>query len=85
MTLLQSLIPSNFVKKPTKKIIRRQKLYLKNKKKAQINRRVEQLMVEQLTRQATKHLFITPTDSMRVDLNDGSHPHTRQDSDTCTP
>jgi hypothetical protein len=70
MTLLQSLIPSNFVKKPTKKFIRRQKLYLKDKKKAQINRRVEQLMIEQLTYQANKKLFISPIDTPSGDVLD---------------
>ena len=81
MTLVQSLIPCNFVKKPTKKIMRRQQLYLKDKKKAQINRCVEQLMVEQLTRQAKKQLFIAPIDTPSCDLLVAIDVDTGQDSD----
>ena len=85
MTLVQSLIPSNFVKKPTKKFIRRQRLYLKNQKKAQINRRVEQLMVEQLALQAQKQLFIAPIETPSGDLLVASDLDTCQDSDFSSP
>jgi hypothetical protein len=85
MTLVQSLIPSNFVKKPTKKFIRRQRLYLKNQKKAQINRRVEQLMVEQLAHQAQKQLFIAPIETPSGDLLVASDLDTCQDSDFSSP
>jgi hypothetical protein len=85
MTLVQSLIPSKFVKKPTKKFIRRQKLFLKNQKKAQINRRVEQLMVEQLTRRAKKQLFIAPIDTPSGDVLVASDLDSHQDSDLGSP
>jgi hypothetical protein len=85
MTLVQSLIPSNFVKKPTKKFIRRQKLYLKNKKKALINRRVEQLMVEQLTLKAKKQLSIAPIHTPSGDLLVASDLEGGQDSDFSSP
>jgi hypothetical protein len=85
MTLVQSLIPSNFVKKPTKKFIRRQKLYLKNKKKAQINRRVDQLMVEQLARTAKKQLFIAPIHTPSGELLVASDYDTGHDSDFNSP
>ena len=81
MTLVQSLIPSNFVKKTTKKFTRRQTLFLKNKKKAQINRRVEQLMVEQLAQQAKKQLFIAPIDTPSGDVLVASDLEPQQDSD----
>jgi hypothetical protein len=85
MTLVQSLIPSNFVKKASKKFTRRQKLFLKNKKKAQINRRVEQLMIEQLAHQAKKQLFITPIDTPSGDLLVASDFDTCHDSDFSSP
>ena len=85
MTLVQSLIPSNFVKKPTKKFARHQKLYLKNKRNAQINRRVEQLMVEQLTRQAKKQLFIAPFVTPTGDLLVAGGLDTGEDSDCSSP
>ena len=80
MTLVQSLIPSNFVKKATKKFARRQKQYLKNQRKAQINRQVEQLMVEQLTRKAKKQLFISPIATPSGDLLVASDLDISQDS-----
>ena len=80
MTLVQSLIPTNFVKKPSKKFTRRQKLFLKNKKKAIINRRVEELMIEQLTRKAKKQLFIAPIDTPSGDSLVASDFETSQDS-----
>jgi hypothetical protein len=85
MTLVQSLIPTNFVKMPSKKFIRRQKLFLKNKKKAIINRRVEELMVEQLTRKAKKQLFIAPIDTPSGDSLVASDFETSQDSDFSSP
>ena len=85
MTLVQSLIPTNFVKKPSKKFIRRQKLFLKNKKKAIINRRVEELMVEQLPRKAKKQLFIAPIDTPSGDSLVASDSETSQDSDFSSP
>ena len=81
MALVQSLILSILVKKPTKKFIRRQRLYLKNKKKAQINRRVKQLMVKQLTRKAKKQLFIAPIHTPSSELLVASDFDTGHDSD----
>jgi hypothetical protein len=61
MALLQSLIPTNYSKLPSKKFQRRHQQYLKNKKLATIARRADQLMIEQLARKAQKQLFISPT------------------------
>ena len=85
MTLVQSLIPSNFIKKPSKKFTRRHTLFLKNKKKAEINRRVEQLMVKQLAQQAQKQLFIAPIDTPSSDILVASDLESHQGSDFISP
>ena len=61
MALLQSLIPTNFAKLPSKKFQRKHRQYLKNKHLASIARRADELMVEQLAQKAQKQLPLRPT------------------------
>ena len=68
MTLLQSLIPTNFAKLPSKKFERKHRQYLKNKKLATFARRADQLMIEQLARKAKKQLSLSPVPTTNVDL-----------------
>jgi hypothetical protein len=60
MALLQSLIPTNFSKLPSKKFQRRHQQYIKNKKLAIMARRADQLMIDQLARKAQKQLSLSP-------------------------
>ena len=75
MTLLQSLIPTNFAKQPSRKFERKHQQYLKIKKAAKIAWLVDQLMIEQLARKAKKQLSLSsiPTPNVEVlfpmDLN----------------
>ena len=68
MTLLQSLIPTNFAKVPSKKFARKHRELLKYKQLALIQRRADQLMIKQLARKAQKQLSLMPTPNPNVDL-----------------
>jgi len=63
MTLLQSLIPTNFAKQPSKKFERKHQAYLKNKNAVKIARLVDKLTMEQLARKAKMQLSLTSTPS----------------------
>jgi hypothetical protein len=86
MTLLQSLIPTNFAKLPSKKFERKHRQYLKNKQAAKIARLVDQLTMEQLARKAKQQLSLssipTPNDDLHVamDLNIGNDSNSSSDS-----
>jgi hypothetical protein len=60
MALLQSIIPTNFSKLPSKKFQRRHQQYIKNKKLAIMARRADQLMIDQLACKAQKQLSLYP-------------------------
>ena len=68
MTLLQSLIPTNFAKLPSKKFERKHRPYLKTKKLATFARRADQLMIEQLARKAQQQLSLSPIPTPSVYL-----------------
>jgi hypothetical protein len=86
MTFLQSLIPTNFAKKPSKKFERKHQQYLKNKKAIKIARLVDQLTMQQLARKAKQQLSLssppTPTVDVPVplDLNTGNDSDSTFDS-----
>jgi hypothetical protein len=61
MTLIQAPLPTNFAKLPSKKFERKHREFLKHKKLAIIQRRADQLMIEQLARKAKKQLTLNPT------------------------
>ena len=54
MALLQSLIPTNFSKLPSKKFQRKHQQYNKNKQLATFSRMADQLMIQQLALKAKK-------------------------------
>ena len=58
MALLQSLMPTNFAKLPSKKFQRKHQQYLKNKHLVLMARRADKLMVEQLARKARLQLSL---------------------------
>ena len=68
MTLLQSLIPTNFAKVLSKQFARKHREQLKYKQLALIQRRADQLMIEQLARKAKKQLTLNPTPFPKDDL-----------------
>jgi hypothetical protein len=81
MTLLQSLIPTNFAKQPSKKFERKHKQYLKNKRLATIARRADQLMIDQLAQKAKKQLSLSTIPTSNVDSIITSDPDLSNDSD----
>jgi hypothetical protein len=82
MTLLQSLIPTNFAKVPSKKFARKHRELLKYKQLALIQRRADQLMIEQLERKAQKQLSLMPISKPIVDLLVSSDLGTGYESDS---
>jgi hypothetical protein len=82
MTLLQSLIPTNFAKQPSKKFERRHRQYLKNKKLATIARRVDQLMIKQLALKAQKQLSLSPISHPHDEIFFTSNPDKGNDNET---
>ena len=82
MTLLQSLIPTNFAKLPSKKFERKHQQFLKHKKLAIIQRRADQLMIEQLARKAQKQLSLIPIPSFNADILIASDLGMCNDSDS---
>jgi hypothetical protein len=82
MTLLQSLIPTNFAKQPSKKFERKHRQYIKHKKAVKIARLVDQLMIEQLSRKANKQLSLSPPPNPHVDLPDTMDLNTGNASDS---
>jgi hypothetical protein len=82
MTLLQSLMPTNFAKQPSKKFERKHRQYLKNKKAVKIVRLVDQLMMEQLARQAKMQLSLSSNPTSDVDALVTRDPNIGNDSNS---
>jgi hypothetical protein len=82
MTLLQSLLPTNFSKQPSKKFERKHRQFLKHKKLAIIQRRADQLMIDQLAQKAQKQLSFIPIPTPNSDLLVASDLDMCNDSDS---